>query len=56
MKIFYDDYTKILHIGSTMIGLGGYCNWALRYYKNKECKFIYVRIGKLALRWNTWEI
>jgi len=50
MKLFYDDYTKILHIGKVMIGLGGFTNWELKYYHSEEFGWHYMRIGKLAIR------
>ena len=48
-KIWYDDYTKILHLGKQSIGLGGFTNWALVYHRDKEIGLTYFRIGKLAI-------
>jgi len=50
MKIFYDDYTKILHLGKVMIGLGGFTDWKLLHYKSQDFGWHYFRLGKLAIR------
>jgi len=49
-KIWYDDYTKILHLGKNLkIGIGGFTNWGLTFHRDKEIGLIYFRLGKLAV-------
>lgn len=58
MNFWYDNYTKILHIGGEqgfkngsrelMIGLGGFTDWAINHQKNDDIGLLYLRIGKLA--------
>lgn len=48
MKIYYDKYTKILHIGKVMIGLG----YPFRFYHIRldAGNAHYFRIGTMAIR------
>jgi len=48
LKIYYDNYTKILHIGKVMIGLGH----SFRFYHTRvdAGHAHYFRIGTMAIR------
>ena len=53
--MYYDNYTKILHINKhLMIGIGGFTNWALKYHKREN--LTYFRVGKLAFSYYNNEL
>ena len=48
MKLFYDRYTKILHIGKVMIGFGH--KWNFYHMRVDAGHAHYFRIGTMAIR------
>ncbi len=47
MKLYYDSYTKILHIGKVMIVRCSDCKF---YYSRLYKKAHYFRLGWMAIR------
>ncbi len=47
-KLWYDNYTKILHIGKIMMRI--VTKWELYYCRIDGGKIPYLKIGRLAIR------